>query len=148
MSIQMTHGCLDHWEQSMNWYRETWTEQCEAASEIREDFGIDKALGYLIGEKFINAIGDSTRYPEIAQDLPAFATEIRSVFALEELQQWFATTRRIGALGHAMSDEEFEVFRDAGAVDEDVARCAAQVIAFERARELLLGPGQLPAIPI
>lgn len=31
-----------------------WIEQCEAATAIEDEFGTDKALAYLIGEKFIN----------------------------------------------------------------------------------------------
>ncbi|MGH7354686.1 MAG: hypothetical protein ACRELS_08960 [Candidatus Rokuibacteriota bacterium] len=33
---------------------EIWIEQCEAAWDIREAFGLQKALGYLIGEKLLN----------------------------------------------------------------------------------------------
>ena len=31
-----------------------WIEQCEAARRIEDEFGTDKALDYLIGEKFLN----------------------------------------------------------------------------------------------
>ena len=31
-----------------------WTEQCETARNIEADFGTQKALNYLIDEKFIN----------------------------------------------------------------------------------------------
>ena len=31
-----------------------WIEQCEAAKGIESEFGTQKALSYLIGEKFIN----------------------------------------------------------------------------------------------
>ena len=31
-----------------------WIEQCEAARGIEAEFGTQKALAYLIGEKFIN----------------------------------------------------------------------------------------------
>ena len=31
-----------------------WIEQCDAAREIRDAWGTNKALGYLIGEKFLN----------------------------------------------------------------------------------------------
>lgn len=31
-----------------------WIEQCEAAERIEAEFGTDRALAYLIGEKFIN----------------------------------------------------------------------------------------------
>ena len=33
----------------MGEFHEIWIEQCEAARDIREAFGLQKALGYLIG---------------------------------------------------------------------------------------------------
>lgn len=32
----------------------TWIEQCEAARGIEDEFGTDRALKYLVEEKFIN----------------------------------------------------------------------------------------------
>ena len=37
-------------------FRDIWIEQCEAAEEIRENFGKEKAIGYMVGEKFIKAL--------------------------------------------------------------------------------------------
>ena len=34
--------------------RNIWTEQCKAARKIEDEFGVPKALEYLVGEKFIN----------------------------------------------------------------------------------------------
>ncbi len=34
--------------------RKIWQEQCEAAEHIEDDFGIPKALEYLVGETFLN----------------------------------------------------------------------------------------------
>ena len=31
-----------------------WIEQCEAARGIEDEFGTQKALEYLVGEKFLN----------------------------------------------------------------------------------------------
>ncbi len=39
-------------------------EQCEAARDIREAFGVDKATGYLIGEKSLNFVQASDGHPE------------------------------------------------------------------------------------
>ncbi len=33
---------------------EIWKEQCDAARQIEAEFGTEKALDYLIGEKFLN----------------------------------------------------------------------------------------------
>jgi len=47
--------------------------------------------------------------------------------------------RRLGALAHTMGEEEFEEFRAAGIVDEDVVRAAEDAILVERMKLLLLG---------
>ena len=46
---------------------------------------------------------------------------------------------RVGALGHVSSDEAYEEMREAGAVDEDPAECAEEILLIERAKRLLLG---------
>jgi hypothetical protein len=35
-------------------YCDIWKEQCEAARQIEAEFGTQKALSYLIGEKFLS----------------------------------------------------------------------------------------------
>jgi hypothetical protein len=44
-------------------FHKIWIAQCEGARDIRERFGADKAMGYLIGEKFLDFIqaSDSIR---------------------------------------------------------------------------------------
>ena len=38
----------------MGEFHKIWIDHCHAAGDIREKFGHQKALGYLIGEKFLN----------------------------------------------------------------------------------------------
>jgi hypothetical protein len=42
-------------------FHRIWVEQCEAAQGIREAFGLEKAIGYLIGEKLLNFLGEADR---------------------------------------------------------------------------------------
>ena len=37
-------------------FHEIWIEQCEAAQGIKEQFGLKKAVGYLIGEKLLEFV--------------------------------------------------------------------------------------------
>ena len=37
----------------MTEFHKTWIEQCEAAEQIGDEFGTQKALDYLVGEKFL-----------------------------------------------------------------------------------------------
>ena len=44
--------------------RKIWVERCEAAEWIEVDYGTEKALGYLIGEKLLNFLEVAERKPE------------------------------------------------------------------------------------
>lgn len=46
-----------------------WIEQCTAALEIQERFGLDRALDYIVGEKLM-------KFVEVAEDHPAFSDEL------------------------------------------------------------------------
>lgn len=60
----------------MGYFHKIWIEQCEAAQGIKERYGVKKALGYLIGEKFMNFVQEADRGPEFAEELPKFISEI------------------------------------------------------------------------
>ena len=51
-----------------------WIEQCNAARRIDDQFGTDKALEYLVGEKFLNFLEVAETDPEFRTEVPAFAT--------------------------------------------------------------------------
>jgi len=64
----------------MGEFHEIWIEQCEAARDIREAFGLQKALGYLIGEKLLNFLRAADEDPAFAGELPRFVAEIKQIF--------------------------------------------------------------------
>ena len=131
----------------MDEFSEIWIEQCEAARDIREAWGTRKALGYLIGEKFLNDVRASDSAPSWAAKLPLFTAEIKRIFTAEELLAYIATTTRVGPAAHVATDEQYETMRDAGAFDDDVVSGAADAVLFERARALLLD-GAVPGEPL
>jgi hypothetical protein len=50
-----------------------WIEQCEATETIRERFGLQNALDYLIGEKLFYFVAAAEQHPEFAAELqPVF----------------------------------------------------------------------------
>jgi hypothetical protein len=57
-----------------------WIEQCEAARGIEAEFGTQKALDYLIDEKFINFLEAAETNKECRGEIPAFVAEIKSIF--------------------------------------------------------------------
>ncbi len=119
-------------------FHKIWIDQCEAARGIREAFGLEKALGYLIGEKLLNFVEASDQDPDFAAELPAFLEEIRTIFEPSEIRAYLDGVRRVGSLGHILSDEDYEEFRDAGAVDENPVEWAREILLVERVKKLLL----------
>jgi hypothetical protein len=120
-------------------FHKIWVEQCEAARGVQDSFGTPKALGYLIGEKFVNFLRASETRPEFAAEIPAFVSEIRGIFEPYALREYLGGLRRIGPMGHITTDEEFEIMRKAGVFVEDPVRGAEDVLIVERIKELLLG---------
>jgi hypothetical protein len=117
-----------------------WIKQCDAAQGIREGFSIEKALGYLVGEKLMNFVRAAEERPDFAAELPAFIARIREDFEPHELRAYLDGVRRVGAAAHTMSREQYEFARDAGMFgEEDVVRGAEDVLLLGRIREMLLG---------
>ena len=116
----------------MSEFHEIWIEQCEAARDIREAYGLPKALGYLIGEKLLNFLRAADEDPAFAGELPRFVAEITQIFDRAEIESYLDTVHRVGALGHVSSDEVHEEMREAGAIDEDPVEWAEEILLIER----------------
>ena len=119
-------------------FHKIWIEQCEAAQGIKEAFGIDKALGYLIGEKLLNFIRASNDHPEFAAEIPNFVAEIKRIFQPWEIREYLENIRRVGSFGHICSDEEVEMLWAAGAIEDNPVKGAEDVLFVDRIKELLI----------
>src|SRR4051812_42613817 len=64
-----------------------WIEQCFAARTIREHFGLEKSLAYLVSEKLFTFIGVAAWHGAYAAELPAFATEVSQIFSVDEIAE-------------------------------------------------------------
>lgn len=115
-----------------------WHEQCEAARGIKEQFGSEKALGYLLGEKLLNFLRASDHHPKLAAELPKFVAEARGVFEPGEIREYLSGVRRLGATGHTLTEDQFAEMRAVDAFDENVVSAAEDVLLVERMKVLLL----------
>ncbi|HEY3999713.1 MAG TPA: hypothetical protein VGO93_12645 [Candidatus Xenobia bacterium] len=113
-----------------------WQQWCDAAEGIREDFGLHKAIGYLVGEKLVNFLEFTPNDPA----LPDFITAIRQLFTQGELSGYLRNVDRLGSLGHVLDDDAYRAFTRAGAVAGSETQAATDVIAVERLKRLLLIP--------
>jgi len=74
-----------------------WIEQCDATTGIRTAFGVQQALNYLIGEKFLDFIEAAESNEDFRNELPAFAARINSLFEAEQLAGYLAPVDHSGA---------------------------------------------------
>jgi hypothetical protein len=115
-----------------------WIEQCEAARGIEDEFGTDKALAYLVGEKFLNFLEAAETHPDFRAEVPAFAAEVKTIFERWQLAEYLEIARQTEPFDPGLYEDEdpedIEMHRQ-----ENVRRSAGDLLLVERAREWLLG---------
>ena len=126
-----------------------WIEQCEAAENIEGEFGTQKALDYLVGEKFLNYLEAAETEAEFRAEIPAFVAKIKTVFERWQLAQYLETARQTEPFdtklfeprSHPMLGEE-EIEFDADEIEDmrkdDIRQCTRDLLLVERARDWLL----------
>ena len=117
-----------------------WTEQCEAARGIEAEFGTQRALDYLIDEKFINFLDAAETDEKFRVEIPGFVAEIKSIFEPWQLAQCLESVRERAPFDPAdyedddsFDPEDIEIERKS-----DIRQCAAELLLVERAKEWLL----------
>ena len=71
-----------------------WKGQCDAARQIEDEFGTQKVLSSLIGEKFLNFLEAAEIDAEFRAEIPAFVAEIKTIFETWELAQYLDVARQ------------------------------------------------------
>ncbi len=115
-------------------WHEIWKDQCEAAESIRLQFGIGDAFDYVVGEKLMNFAEAAEEHPEFARALPQFVSELRRMFAPEEIEEHLARVEsaRLQRAMDAMDVYDPEL--------DDLAVSDAEARRFEFVKELLTAP--------
>ena len=112
-----------------------WIEQCEAAKGIDTEFGIEQALAYLIGEKFINFLDAAETHADFRDEIPAFVAEIKRIFEPWKLAEYLEIARQTEKFDPSNYDDPED------AEDErqsELRQSANELLLVERAREWLL----------
>ena len=114
-----------------------WIEQCEAAKGIEGEFCTQRALAYLIGEKFLNFLEAAENDAEFREEIPAFVAEIKNIFEPWQLTEHLETARQSEPFDPSDYEDE-----DAETVEwerqSEISRSAADLLLVERAKEWLL----------
>ncbi|TWU49308.1 hypothetical protein [Rubripirellula reticaptiva] len=130
-----------------------WIDQCEAARGIESEHGVQPALEYIVGEKFLNFLEAAEANVDFRSEIPAFVSEIKSIFEKWQLAEYLETAKQAEPfdpkLFEPMSSPllgEEEVEFDAEEIEDmrkdDIRQCTRDLLLVERAREWLLEEGQ------
>lgn len=127
-----------------------WIDQCEATRGIEADHGTQKALEYLVGEKFLNFLEAAETDAEFRAEIPAFVAEIKRIFERWQLTAYLETARGTEPFdlklfepmsSPLLGEEEIEL--DADEIEDmrqdDIRQCTRDLLLVERAREWLVG---------
>ncbi len=117
-----------------------WIEQCEAAEQIEGEFELQKALEYLIGEKFLNFLEAAETDSTFRAEIPAFVAKIKEIFERWQLSQYLETARETEPFDPSLFEDDDET--DPEEVEDmrkdDIRQCTRDLLLIERAREWLL----------
>ena len=124
-------------------FHKIWIDQCEATEGIRDHFGLENALDYLIGEKLFTFLMVSERDSDSAAEVPAFVAEIRRIFTPAEIREYLDQLEREKYLAPRDSDLDNDDLNDEFEDDwrENPVMGAEEILRFSRVRELLLPSG-------
>ena len=112
-----------------------WIEQCESAKTIEDEFGTDKALDYLIEEKFLNFLEAAETDAEFRAEIPAFVAEIKKIFERWQLAEYLEKARQTEPFDASVYDDPDEAETER---QLELRRSAIDLLLVERAKEWLL----------
>jgi len=90
-----------------------WRSQCEVVPSIRERFGLEAALDYVISEKLLNFAQAAVSHPDFSRELPMFVAEIRRLFTPDEISEHLAVLLpRVEAAAKVDAEAGEDAFED------------------------------------
>lgn len=120
-------------------FHKIWIDQCLATEGIRERFGLNDALNYLIGEKLFSFLHAAERDPLFAAEVPDFIREIRRLFTSEEIRDYLDRLENTKYLAPPDPDLEMDELDDPDDEPrlENPVMGAEELLRFSRVRQLL-----------
>jgi hypothetical protein len=105
---------------------------------VEGEHGREKAMGYLIGEKFLDFLEVAETSDQWREAIPGFVVEIKAIFEPCQLAEYLNTPRRLGVLGRTADDEGHRMLRAEWDEEERIREDARNLMLLEWAKELLL----------
>lgn len=121
-------------------FHKIWIEQCEAAENVEGEFGRQRALDYLVGEKFLDFVEAAESDPDFRAEIPAFVAKIKTIFEPWQLAQYLETARETEPFDPSLFDGDDETTPDEveDMRRDDIRQCTRDLLLVERAREWLV----------
>jgi len=117
-----------------------WIEQCEATRGIKDYFGTERAMSYLVGEKFLQYLDAAETDAEFQAELPAFVAEIKTIFEQWQLAEYLEKAGWTEPFDPSIYQEEDDTPEVIEMERKDnLRRVAREILLLERAKEWLLG---------
>jgi hypothetical protein len=120
-------------------FHKIWIEQCKATEEIRDQFGLHRALDYLIGEKLFSFVAAAEQHPEFAAELPQFVEEIRGIFTAQQICSYLDYWERTKFLSppEAVDDSDLDAEDFEDELLDNPVLGAQELLRFARIKEML-----------
>jgi len=120
-------------------FHKIWIEQCKATEEIRDQFGLQRALDYLIGEKLFSFVAAAEQHPEFAAELPQFVEEIRGIFTAQQICSYLDYWERTKFLSppEAVDDSDLDAEDFEDELLDNPVLGAQELLRFARIKEML-----------
>jgi hypothetical protein len=122
-------------------FHKIWIEQCEATETIRERFGLQNALDYLIGEKLFHFVAAAEQHPDFAAELPHFLNQIRRTFTAQQIHNYLDDLERAKFMSPIEADEDLDLEDEepesADYLLDNPILGAQELLRFARVKEML-----------
>jgi hypothetical protein len=117
-----------------------WIEQCEATRGIKDHFGTERAMSYLVGEKFLQYLDAAETDAVFRAEIPAFVAEIKSIFERWQLAEYLEKAGWTEPFDPSIYQEEDDTPEIIEMERKDnLRRVAREILLLEQAKEWLLG---------
>ena len=120
-------------------FHKIWVDQCDATEGIRERFGRQDAMHYLIGEKLFSFVHAAEDDPDLAAELLTFVAEIRRIFSADEIHDFLDQLER-KVLAPTEPELDLDDVDDPDEEElwlENPVMAAEELLRFSRIRQLL-----------
>lgn len=116
-------------------FYEIWADQCEAAEEMRNRYGLLSAMDYLIGTKLFDFVAASEKRLELAAELPHLVEDVRGIFTPKQIDCYLDELECSKYFAPCDSEDDSD-FDDYG-IRYDALLGAEEILRFARVKEML-----------